>query len=99
MLLENAPAFSENVWLNIRYTRQGQAETNTRVPVNVSEMPDTIIHTFAARALLGDLEIGQSRIHHDLQPAQRGGLEEQRLVRQEGERLGCTWRLASRWTS
>jgi hypothetical protein len=99
MLLENVPRFWANVWLNIRSTRQGEAEINTRVPVNVNARPDTIIHTFAARALLGDLETGQSRIHQGPQAAQRGFGEEQRLARQEGERLGCRWSLASKWTS
>ncbi|KAN0087219.1 von Willebrand factor type A domain containing protein [Elaphomyces granulatus] len=98
MLLENVPRYWARVWLNIRTIRQGR-EIDTEVPVNVVERPDTIIHLFAARALLGDLETGRSRIHQGPQAAQRGSREEQRLAREEGERLGCRWSLASRWTS
>lgn len=99
MLLENVPRFWAGVWLNIRTIRQGEEEVNTQVPVNVNARPGTTIHKFAARALLGDLEIGQSRIHQGPQAAQRGSAEEQRLARQEGEKLGCRWSLASKWTS
>src|SRR5690606_985999 len=49
----------------------------------------------AARAMLGDLERGESSIHFKADKL----FDEGEAVRSEGERLGCKWKLASKWTS
>lgn len=85
------------VWINC--SRPGMDEESVEVPVTVAETPDTIIHKFAARALLGDLERGESYIHTRPNAPGRDSAEERELVRREGEKLGCKWSLVSKWTS
>lgn len=55
-------------------------------------LPDTTIHKLAARALLGELDRGDSWLHQST-PVDHG------IVREEGVRLGCKWSLVSKWTS
>ncbi|KAJ4175810.1 hypothetical protein NW767_015662 [Fusarium falciforme] len=56
--------------------------------------PDTLIHKLAARALLGDLERGESWLG-----AGRGSGTDDPQIRAEAIDLGCKWSLVSRWTS
>lgn len=58
-------------------------------------LPDDTIHKLAARALLGDLERGESWLHVDWQ---QGG-DAEPPVRDEAISLGRQWSLVSRWTS
>lgn len=63
------------------------------------EKRDISIHKLGARALLGDLERGQSWIQLDPNGPARDSTKEEALVRCEGEYLGCKWSLVSKWTS
>jgi hypothetical protein len=85
--------------INIKVTAPGGEEIMTRVPISLVEGKDSTLHKLGARALLGDLERGQSWIHLDPNAPPRGSAQEQKLVRQEGEALGCKWSLVSKWTS
>jgi hypothetical protein len=85
--------------INIKVTAPGSEEITTRVPISLVERKDSTLHKLGARALLGDLERGQSWIHLDPYAPPRGSTQEQELVRREGEALGCKWSLVSKWTS
>jgi hypothetical protein len=80
-------------------------EVRKVIPVLTLRDKDLKLHKFAARAILEDLE----RRHNEIQSieqkrsgyyyAQSTTSQEMIMVRQEGERLGCKWSLASNWTS
>ncbi|KAM5341333.1 hypothetical protein ACJ41O_014364 [Fusarium nematophilum] len=59
--------------------------------------PDTLIHKLAVRALLGDLERGESSLHRAW--GDRGSYTDDLMIRAEAIELGCKWSLVSRWTS
>jgi hypothetical protein len=61
-------------------------------------MRDSTIHKLGARALLGDLERGQSWIQLNPRSSSRHTPEEE-ITRRDGERLGRKWSLVSKWTS
>ncbi|KAK0627926.1 von Willebrand factor type A domain-containing protein [Immersiella caudata] len=84
--------------IDIHYAQPGVPENYLRVPISVLQTPDTTIHKFAARALLGDLERGESRLHVQFGAA-RAMPELSNQVRLQGEALGCKWSLVSKWTS
>src|SRR5687768_4514538 len=84
--------------LQLKATRPGGEEILERVPIRVLENRDDMIHKFAARSLLGDLERGQSHIHIGPNSLPRDTAQQHAAVRAEGERIGCKWRLVSRWT-
>lgn len=65
-------------------------------PTIALEKKDTMIHKLGARALLGDLERGQSHAQADSKMTWNGT---QDSVRAEGERLGCKCSLVSKWIS
>jgi hypothetical protein len=85
--------------INIKSTPPGGAEVVTRVLVRPLEKKEIPIHKLGARALLGDLERGQSWIHMGPNRPLGDSAEEESLVRREGESLGCKWSLVSKWTS
>jgi len=78
-------------------TPRGQ-EVVTMARVIQLENRDSVIHSLGARALLGDLERGQSWIHICPNQPLRN-LPDEELIRREGESLGCKWSLVSKWTS
>jgi hypothetical protein len=69
-----------------------------RVPLRQLHLPDSTIHKLAVRALLGDLERGDSRLHQS-RPIDATQATFDRLVRDEAVNLGCKWSLVSKWTS
>jgi hypothetical protein len=85
--------------INVRATTPSGGEIVTQVAVKLLEQRGTAIHRLGARALLGDLEGGQSwiQLHPGRPPRNSPG--EERLVRREVENLGCKWSLVSKWTS
>ncbi|KIX00531.1 uncharacterized protein Z518_10671 [Rhinocladiella mackenziei CBS 650.93] len=85
--------------INIRSTRPDGPEIVTRVAVKTLHRKEISIHKLGARAILGDLERGESWIHLSPYRPVRHSAEERRLERQEGEELGCKWSLVSKWTS
>jgi hypothetical protein len=85
--------------INIKATAPGGDEVVTRVPVKTLRMSDSTIHKLGARALLGDLERGQSWIQLNPRSPSRHTPEEEKITRRDGERLGCKWSLVSKWTS
>lgn len=80
-------------------SQPGINNESVEVPFTVLERPDTTIHKFAARALLGDLERGEGKIHEGPDAPAIGSEEERRRTKVEGEKLGCRWSLVSEWTS
>ena len=90
--------FSSDSRIEIKTRHVGGQATVTTVAVKALMMQDSTIHKFAARALLGDLERGESWIQRDGR-IQRGSFQERDWSRIEGERLGCRWSLVSKWTS
>lgn len=69
-----------------------------RIQLKHLNLPDATIHKLAVRALLGDLERGESWLHRN-QPFDADPSRLDRLVREEAIRLGCKWSLVSKWTS
>jgi hypothetical protein len=85
--------------ITIRSSTPGGFELATRVPIKLLMTKECTLHTLAARAVLGDLERGQGWIHVCPSRLRPQSDEEQRVVRQEGETIGCKWSLVSKWTS
>lgn len=98
MLLDSANSPTSFDAIHIKATTPNGHEVVTRVPVKSLHKKATTLHHLGARALLGDLERGQSWIHLSSHEARRNVSEEQ-FTRQEGERLGIKWSLVSKWTS
>jgi hypothetical protein len=71
--------------INIKATTPSGTQIATRVVVKPLEQKDTVIHMLGARALLGDLERGQSWMELDLNRPPRRSPEERELVRREGK--------------
>ncbi|KAF5010898.1 hypothetical protein FDECE_2966 [Fusarium decemcellulare] len=71
----------------------GNSINKTILPKRLCQ-PDTLIHKLAARALLGDLERGESW----LGISREFGPDDPR-IRAEAIDLGCKWSLVSKWTS
>jgi hypothetical protein len=71
------------------------------LPIEKLETSRTCVHRLAAKAVLGDLKSGQSRLHDtyskDNNTNITAGVDD--LSRTEGERIGVEWRLSSKWTS
>ncbi|KAF7503479.1 hypothetical protein GJ744_003708 [Endocarpon pusillum] len=82
----------------ITNTVNGQ-EKVTNVPVKLTQSASASIHKLGARAILGDLERGNSWIQSDPNGPPRHSAEEMELIRSEGESLGCKLALVSKWTS
>lgn len=82
--------------VEINYVQSGSPENHMRAPISVLQSADTTIHKFAARALLGDLERGESGMHAEFSEATPDVADQVRL---KGEALGCMWSLVSKWTS
>lgn len=79
------------VKLNVRVPGS-EAVTKRVLPKRLLQ-PDATLHKLAVRALLGDLERGESWLHR-----RRGGVDDA-VVRQEAIDLGMKWSLVSKWTS
>jgi Mg-chelatase subunit ChlD len=71
------------------------------LPIEKLETRRTCVHLLAAKAVLGDLESGQSWLHdtnsNDSNANIKAGVGDR--ARTEGERIGVEWRLSSKWTS
>jgi hypothetical protein len=85
--------------LRLGARRPTDGEECVRVPIKHLQRREDMIHKFAARSLLGDLEQGQSRLHVGPNALPRNTTEQAEAVRIEGERIGCKWSLISQWTS
>jgi hypothetical protein len=99
MLFESPLPTPQLKGLHIMGTTSAGRQVATWVPFKHLQQKDVLIHQQAARALLGDLERGQSWIQLCAEAPASGSSQEEHLVRQEGELLGCKWSLASKWTS
>jgi len=79
------------------------SELRKTIPILPLRDKDLKLHRFAVQALLGDLE---HRLHETRNPKRSGYYFTSRpspqdllMFKHEGERLGCKWSLASKWTS
>ncbi|KAK6543481.1 hypothetical protein TWF694_000227 [Orbilia ellipsospora] len=99
MLFESLKPGSIGTRIKLKMNKPGEEPVTMLVPLESLKNQDTMLHKFAARAILGDLERGE--IHDKLKP--EGSVidpwEEKNLITREGERLGCKWSLVSKWTS
>ncbi|KAH8767755.1 von Willebrand factor type A domain-containing protein, partial [Hyaloscypha sp. PMI_1271] len=70
------------------------------LPFQSLESSRTCVHLLAAKAVLNDLENGQSWMHAISQKNNGSAQAEvEDLARAEGERIGTEWSLPSKWTS
>lgn len=78
----------------------GEAVT-TELPIETVESRHACVYALAAKAVLGDLESGQSRLHDTKANDNAGKIEKDidDLARSEGEKLGTEWSISSKWTS
>jgi len=71
------------------------------LPIEKLETRRTCVHLLAAKAILGDLESGQSWLHdtnsNGSSANMKAGVDDR--ARTEGERIGVEWQLSSKWTS
>jgi Vault protein inter-alpha-trypsin domain/von Willebrand factor type A domain len=77
----------------------GEAVT-AELPIQSVESKRTCVHLLAAKAVLNDLESGQSWLHTFNQSGNgksKTGIED--LARAEGEKIGTEWSISSKWTS
>ncbi|KAM5437229.1 putative NAD(+) ADP-ribosyltransferase [Microsporum canis] len=95
-ILAESGQLNPNSVINIKTTRNGRA-FSTVVPITVLQIRDSLLHKFAARALLHDLEREDSWIQQDSRI--RDSLSRAVWTKKEGERLGSQWSLVSKWTS
>jgi len=88
-------------------TVQAEASTGQKVTVEIQldriEAPAgiPIIHVLAAKALMNDLEIGQSWLHSRTYEAYRKNNTAafEKAVQQEAESIGKRWSITGKWTS
>jgi hypothetical protein len=88
-------------------TVQAEASTGQKVTVEIQldriEVPAgiPIIHVLAAKALMNDLEIGQSWLHSRTYEAYRKNNTAafEKAVQQEAESIGKRWSITGKWTS
>ncbi|RYO84285.1 hypothetical protein DL764_009355 [Monosporascus ibericus] len=85
--------------IQLQAKRPGSEQVSIWIPIKTLNLPGTTVHKLAARALLGDLERGQSHIHLGPNAPPPNSSQERAMVKKEGERLGCKWSLVSQWTS
>ncbi|KAH7075142.1 von Willebrand factor type A domain-containing protein [Paraphoma chrysanthemicola] len=86
----------EAIVLNARGSN-GVAITKRVLPRQL-HLPGSTIHKLAVRALLGDLERDNSRLHR-CRSVDMTQTAFNKLIRDEAVNLGCKWSLISKWTS
>ncbi|KAL2154595.1 hypothetical protein VTH82DRAFT_3271 [Thermothelomyces myriococcoides] len=86
VIYEALPPTAPLPGLRLYTTQPDGREVTVWVPIKARSVPDTMIHELAARAMLGDLERGESSIHFKADKL----FDEGEAVRSEGERLGLT---------
>ncbi|KAK1769024.1 von Willebrand factor type A domain-containing protein, partial [Phialemonium atrogriseum] len=99
MLYESLPATVVLNSLHVKVTRPGGEDLIVSVPIRVLGVPDSTIHKLAARAVLGDVERGESAIHLGPNALPRHSKQERVMAKAEGKRIGCKYSLVSKWTS
>jgi hypothetical protein len=73
-------------------------KVTANIPIEHVHVPTPRLHHLAAKAIVKDLEGGQSFMHLDgSQKAESSAVEAK--ARQEAERLGMKWSIAGKWTS
>ncbi|EFR01477.1 von Willebrand domain-containing protein [Nannizzia gypsea CBS 118893] len=95
ILAQNGQINSNSI-IKIKSSQDGKVSSTT-IPVMALQEKDSLLHKFAARALLSDLERASSWIQRDHRI--REGADTASWTKIEGERLGCQWSLVSKWTS
>ncbi|KFY12272.1 hypothetical protein V491_06852, partial [Pseudogymnoascus sp. VKM F-3775] len=86
----------------IQATSVHSGETFTaEIPIEKSEIGKKWVHQLAAKAVLGDLESGQSWIHDKYKNITdaTAKAEADELAKFEGEKIGIEWNISSKWTS
>ncbi|GAB1311891.1 hypothetical protein MFIFM68171_02101 [Madurella fahalii] len=79
ILYEALPSTAPLTGLRLQATQPNGKVVDIWDPIKSLHVRDTTIHKFAARALLGDLERGQSRIHLDPNAPSAGSMAEREL--------------------
>jgi uncharacterized protein YegL len=73
----------------------------TDIPLEEVQSQSQTIHSLAAKALMTDLETGQSWMHADKHHEYRikNSNDFERHVQQEAEQIGMKWSISGKWTS
>ncbi|KAH9895363.1 von Willebrand factor type A domain-containing protein [Xylariomycetidae sp. FL2044] len=99
-LLLNACDSSETLeTLTIKYKGVTEPEDSVDILIESSEHSDMLIHTLAARAVVGDLE---QEYDTTAMSKRTSWLEQQdrlHFLKSEAEKIACEWSLVSRWTT
>ncbi|OBT48764.1 hypothetical protein VE00_00788 [Pseudogymnoascus sp. WSF 3629] len=88
--------------VKIKATSVSSGETFTaEIPIEKSDIGKKWVHQLAAKAVLGDLESGQSWIHDRNKNTTNAKIktEADELAKIEGEKIGIEWNISSKWTS
>ncbi|OBT77856.1 hypothetical protein VF21_03260 [Pseudogymnoascus sp. 05NY08] len=88
--------------VKIKATSVYSGETITaEIPIEKSDIGKKWVHQLAAKAVLGDLESGQSWIHDKSKNTTdaKTTTEADELAKIEGEKIGIEWNISSKWTS
>ncbi|KFZ20682.1 hypothetical protein V501_00001 [Pseudogymnoascus sp. VKM F-4519 (FW-2642)] len=88
--------------VKIKATSIYSGETFTaEIPIEKSDIGKKWVHQLAAKAVLGDLESGQSWIHDKSKNTTdtKTKTETDELAKIEGEKIGIEWNISSKWTS
>jgi hypothetical protein len=83
--------------ITIRATRPNCQLTSPEIPFHIDRAKRPTVHFLAAKAIMRDLEGGQSWLHAKLAGESSVSIGED--VQTEAERLGMRWSIASKWTS
>lgn len=98
LLLDSGDPIPELKAIVLKARGANGTDINRMVLPRQLHLPDSTIHKLAARALLGDLERGESCLHQNTGiNAMQATLD--KLVRDEAVTLGCKYSLVSKWTS
>jgi hypothetical protein len=88
--------------VKVKATAVASGESVTaELQIEKLETRRTCVHLLAAKAVLGDLERGQSWLHdtssNNNNANIKAGIDD--LARTEGEKIGAEWQISSKWTS
>ena len=101
-LFEQEPETLSHVAIKATTSSGGTVSVN--IPIEHAEMGSSTIHYLTAKAIILDLETGQSWMHaetsqHDISKGRQPVSVLAAAVREEAERLGIKWSVTSKWTS
>jgi hypothetical protein len=76
-----------------------QGRHSIKIPIEHVQVSEPTLLSLSAKAILSDIEKGQSQFHKDAATGRQKSTAESAYIRSEAERIGKQWSLTSRWTS